>query len=66
MPSIDQVARQYRSLCLSGIADHLEQLLSQAEASDSSYLQFADRLIRHEQQQRNSKRVEQNLSLIHI
>jgi DNA replication protein DnaC len=60
MPSIDQVARQYRSLCLSGIADHLEQLLSQAEASDSSYLQFADCLIRHEQQQRNSKRVEQN------
>jgi DNA replication protein DnaC len=60
MPSIDQVARQYRSLCLSGIADHLEQLLSQAEAGDSSYLQFADCLIRHEQQQRNSKRVEQN------
>jgi DNA replication protein DnaC len=60
MLSIDHVARQYRGLCLSGIADHLEQLLSQAEASDSSYLQFADSLIRHEQQQRNSKRIEQN------
>ena len=37
MSSIDSVAHQYRSLCLSGIADQLSQLLSQAEANDSSY-----------------------------
>ena len=60
MSSINQIAQKYRSLCLAGIADHLEQLLSQAEANESSYLQFAESLVRHEQQQRNGKRIEQN------
>lgn len=60
MSSIDSVARHYRSLCLSGIADQLEQLLSQAEADQSSYLSFAERLVLYEQQQRNGKRIEQN------
>jgi len=32
---------QYRSQRLSGIAEHLEPLLSQAEAKESSYLHFA-------------------------
>src|SRR5690606_28638755 len=60
MPSIDQIARQYRSLCLTAIAEHLPTLLSQAEAHESSYLQFAESLVLHEQQQRNGKRIEQN------
>jgi DNA replication protein DnaC len=60
MSSIDSVAQQYRSLCLSGIAEHLEQLLGQAEANESSYLHFAESLVLHEQQQRNGKRIEQN------
>lgn len=60
MSSINSVAQKYRSLCLSGIADQLEQLLSQAEAHESSYLNFAETLIEHEQKQRNSKRIEQN------
>ncbi|SFM97841.1 DNA replication protein DnaC [Nitrosomonas communis] len=60
MSSIDSVAYKYRSLCLSGIAEQLEQLLSQAEANDVSYLQFAEILIVHEHNQRNSKRIEQN------
>jgi DNA replication protein DnaC len=60
MSSINNVAQKYRSLCLSGIADHLEQLLSQAEANESSYLHFAESLVQHEQQQRNGKRIEQN------
>jgi len=60
MPSIDQVAQKYRSLHLSGIADKLETLLTQAEANESSYLQFAQSLVEYEQTQRNSKRIEQN------
>jgi DNA replication protein DnaC len=60
MSSINQVAQKYRSLCLAGIADHLEQLLSQAEANESSYLHFAESLVLHEQQRRNGKRIEQN------
>lgn len=60
MASINSVAQKYRSLCLAGIADALEQLLSQAEAHESSYLQFAENLVLHEQQQRNGKRIEQN------
>jgi len=60
MSSINAVAQKYRSLCLAGIADHLEPLLSQAEANESSYLQFAESLVLHEQNQRNGKRIEQN------
>ena len=60
MSSIDSVARQYRSLCLSGIAEQLPTLLGQAEANQSSYLHFAQALVQHEQQQRNRKRIEQN------
>jgi DNA replication protein DnaC len=60
MASINSVAQKYRSLCLPGIADALEQLLSQAETHESSYLHFAESLVLHEQQQRNGKRIEQN------
>jgi len=60
MSSIEQVARQYRGLCLTAIAEHLPTLLSQAEANESSYLQFAESLVEHEQRQRNAKRIEQN------
>ena len=60
MASIDSVARQYRGLCLAGIADHLEQLVSQAEAHESSYLHFAESPVVLEQQHRNGKRIEQN------
>ena len=60
MSSINSVAHKYRSLCLSGVAEQLEQLLSQAEAHESSYLNFAETLVDHEQKQRNSKRIDQN------
>jgi DNA replication protein DnaC len=60
MSSIDQVAQKYRSLRLSGIAEYLEPLLTQAEANESSYLHFAQSLVEYEENQRNSKRIEQN------
>jgi DNA replication protein DnaC len=60
MPSINSVAQQYRSLCLTGIAEHFEHLLSQAEAQESSYLNFAQALVEYEQLQRNGKRIAQN------
>ena len=40
--------------------EHLEPLLAQAEANESSYLHFAQSLVEYEQTQRNSKRIEQN------
>ncbi len=45
MSSIDSVAGKYRSLCLSGIAEQLVTLLSQAEANESSCLHFAESLV---------------------
>ena len=60
MSSIDQIAQKFRSLRMSGIAEHLEPLLSQAEANESSYLYFAQSLVDYEEKQRNSKRIEQN------
>jgi DNA replication protein DnaC len=60
MSSIDAVTQKYRSLCLSGIAEGLANLLSQAEAHDLSYLQFAEDLVDYEHKQRNGKRIEQN------
>ena len=60
MPTIEHVVQTCRSLRLSGIAEHLEPLLAQAEANESSYLHFAQSLVEYEQAQRNSKRIEQN------
>ncbi len=60
MSAIEQVAQKYRSLRLSGIAEQLEPLLIQAEASESSYLHFAQSLVEYEETQRNNKRIEQN------
>ena len=60
MTTLKTVAQQYRELCLTGVADHLDTLLAQADASDCSYLQFAESLITLEQQHRNAKRLQQN------
>jgi DNA replication protein DnaC len=60
MSSIESVAQKCRSLRLPGIAEHLEPLLTQAEANESSYLHFAEALVDYEQTQRNGKRIEQN------
>lgn len=60
MSSIDSVARKYRGLYLSAIAQGLEKMLGQAEANAVSYLHFAETLIERELQQRNGKRTLQN------
>jgi len=60
MGSIDQTANLYRSLRFNAIGKELQQLLSQAEANELSYLQFAHQLAEHEYAQRNRKRVERN------
>ncbi len=60
MSSIESVAQKYRAVCLSGIAEHLESLVSQADANESSYLHFAETLVERELQHRNGKRIEQN------
>jgi len=63
MSLLDQTAGQYRRLRLSAIADGLPDLLGQAEANTVSYLTFADMLIAHEHQQRETKRLQLNRRL---
>ncbi len=58
--SIEMVAQKYRGLRFNSIADGLVDLLRQADANEVSYLEFADCLVAHEQQQRNQKRIELN------
>ncbi len=60
MLSIEHVSQKFRCLCMSGIAEQLEPLISQAEANESSYQHFAQNLFEYEEKQRNSKRIEQN------
>ncbi len=60
MNSIEQTANLYRSLRFNAIGQGLEQLLSEAEANEISYLQFAHRLADYESEQRNHKRIELN------
>lgn len=59
--SIEQVSQKYRGLRFNSIAEHLPALLSQAEANDISYLDFAAQLVDYEQKQRNDKRINLNL-----
>ncbi|HIG44323.1 MAG: ATP-binding protein [bacterium] len=61
MSSLDQVTSQYRSLRFSHIAEALERLISQAEANELTYLQFAEQLVSHEMSHRDTKRTAQNM-----
>jgi len=60
MSTINQVAQQYSSLRLSSLANALEKLLTQAEANELSYLQFAESLVACEIKERNDKRIALN------
>jgi DNA replication protein DnaC len=60
MSQLEQTISRYRSLRLSAAAEHLTQLLSQAEANQLSYLNFADQLAEYELAQRHHKRIERN------
>jgi len=60
MSSIEHVAHQFRSLKLASMASALEPLLAQAEANELSYLQFAESLVEHEINERNTKRISLN------
>ena len=60
MSSINQLAQQMRSLRLTHMASRVENLLSDAEANELSYLQFAENLLNHEVNARTQKRLETN------
>ncbi|MEN8250625.1 MAG: IS21-like element helper ATPase IstB [Bacteroidota bacterium] len=60
MYTIENTANLYRSLRFNAIGQGLEQLLSQAETNDLSYLQFAHQLAEFEVKQRDQKRIELN------
>jgi len=63
MGSIEQTANLYRALRFNAIGKGLQALVSQAEANDLSYLQFAHQLAEYESTQRNRKRVARNRRL---
>lgn len=63
MGSIERTANLYRSLRLNAISQALAGLLSQAEANELSYLQFAQHLAKYEYDARNRKRTERNRRL---
>jgi DNA replication protein DnaC len=60
MSSIERTANLYRALRFNAIGKGLERLLSEAEANELSYLQFAHPLAEYEFDQRNQRRVELN------
>lgn len=60
MGMLEQTAAQYRSLRMTSIAAELAQLLAEAEASEMSFLSFAQRLAEYELQQRQANRVQRN------
>ncbi len=61
MASLNDVASQYRGLRFNNIADALESLISNAEANELTYLQFAAQMVEHELTSREVKRVDQNM-----
>jgi len=61
MSLTDQVAGQYRALRVKHIADSLDRLISEAEANEFTYLQFAESLVTYEHQCRDAKRQDQNM-----
>lgn len=61
MSSLNHVMTSFRSLRLSNIGESLERLIGEAEANELTYLQFAEQLVKHEIDSRDSKRIEQNM-----
>lgn len=60
MSSIEQTGNLYRSLRFNAIGKGLEQLLTEAQENELSYLQFAHRLAEYESEQRDQRRVALN------
>ena len=60
MSQLEHTITRYRNLRMSAAAEHLAELLSQAEANQLSYLNFADQLAEYELSQRHHKRIERN------
>jgi DNA replication protein DnaC len=60
MTRLKDVIPKYRDLRFVGAAVSLALILSQAEASEPSYLRFAERLVDHEIDSRQNKRIQLN------
>ncbi|WP_347333035.1 ATP-binding protein, partial [Marinimicrobium locisalis] len=61
MSRLEQTQSQYRSLRLSATANHLDELLAQAEANELSYLDFAQQVAEHELTERTRSRIARHL-----
>jgi DNA replication protein DnaC len=61
MTQLSHVATRYRALRVNHIADGLDQLITEAESNEYTYLQFAEQLVSHEHRCRNDKRLIQNM-----
>ncbi|MFK4753756.1 hypothetical protein, partial [Oceanobacter antarcticus] len=60
MSQLEQTLKRYRTLRLNALSRDLVSLISEAEASEWSYLNFAERLASHELEQRHGSRVQRN------
>ena len=60
MGSLELTIRKYRELRFASTAEALGSLLTQAEANELSYLQFAEQLVDHEISCRQHKRIDLN------
>ena len=61
MSAVETLAQKYRALRCNHIANHLPEVLAQAEANELSYLELADRLIDLEIEGRTKNSVAMNL-----
>lgn len=61
MTTIEKVKNKYHSLNFNTISLSLDQLLTQAEENDISYLEFAELLVNHELHRRNDNRILLNM-----
>ena len=61
MSAVETLAQKYRALRCNHIANHLPEVLAQAEANELSYLELADRLIALEIEGRAKNSVAMNL-----
>lgn len=60
MSRLMQLSQQFKSLRFNAMAEHLEELVKQAEDNEISYLQFASLLVEKELCSRENRRIQLN------
>ena len=66
MKAYKDIMLQLRSLKLIGVQNHLDELVSEAEAQKHSYLSFLKGLLSYELEHRNERRYRRNITAAHF